>query len=301
MEVKPKEAATKAECEYKAIDVEIETKAMFGYKGKGEMLLDFSLIEDETVNEIESPLLSGVTQEPWPEDVKLYQPFELKQILLPDNANCLTVKAFLRMCRLNYEVVHKSNAEAMSPTLKVPFITAGKFVVADLEGIVQFVNGKGIMLTDKLDNEQKADMRAFMSLIHNVIENAELHICWADKETYNKVTRVRHGSVYPWPLNYMQNWDKRCQVIKKLKALDWYNKTLDDVFAEVDACCEALSTRLDGKRYFFEEGPTELDALAFGHLFAILKTPLPRSDLANTVKKYPQLVDLVQRIRKEYF
>ncbi|VEN36389.1 unnamed protein product [Callosobruchus maculatus] len=265
------------------------------------MLLDFSLIEDEGINEIESPLLSGVTQEPWPKDVKLYQPYELNQILLPDHANCLAVKTFLRMCHLNYEVVYKANAEAMSPTLKVPFIKAGQFVVANLEGIVQFVNGKGIMLTEKLDNEQKADMRAFMSLIHNVIENAELHICWADKLTYNRVTRVRHGSVYPWPLSYMQNWEKRSQVIKKLKALDWYNKTLDDVFAEVEACCEALNTRLDGKRYFFEEGPTELDALAFGHLSAILKTSLPRCELVSIVKKYPQLVDLVQRIRKEYF
>ncbi|VEN37181.1 unnamed protein product [Callosobruchus maculatus] len=113
-------------------------------------------------------------QEPWPKDVKLYQPYEVEQILLPDNANCLAAQAFLKMCQLNYEVVHKQNAEAMSPTLKVPFIKAGRFVIAELEGIVQFVNGKGITLTAKLDNEQKADMRAFMSLIHNVIENAEV-------------------------------------------------------------------------------------------------------------------------------
>ncbi|CAH1979633.1 unnamed protein product [Acanthoscelides obtectus] len=242
-----------------------------------------------------------LTQEPWPKDVELYQPYEVEQILLPDNANCLAVQAFLKMCHLDYKVVHKENAEAMSPTLKVPFIKAGRFVIAELEGIVQFVNGKGITLTEKLDNEQKADMRAFMSLIHNVIENAELYICWVDKETYNEVTSVRHGSVYPWPLNHIQNWEKRSQVIKKLKALDWYNKTLEDVFSEVETCCEALNTRLDGKPYFFEEGPTELDALVFGHLFTILTTPLPRSDLANTVRNYPKLIELVQRIEKEYF
>nr|CAH7767848.1 unnamed protein product [Callosobruchus chinensis] len=253
------------------------------------------------MSDIESPTLSGVTQDPWPEDVKLYQPYDLNQILLPDNANCLAVKSFLRMCHLNYGVVYRANAEAMSPTLRVPFVKAGQFVVAELEEIVQFVNGKGIMLTDRLNNEQRADMRAFMSLIHNVIENAELHVCWVDKQTYNEVTSRRHGSVYPWPLNHVLNWEKRRQVVKKLKALDWYNKTLDDVFAELEACCEALNTRLGGKGYFFEEGPTELDALAFGHLLAILKTPLPRSDLADSVMKYPQLVDFVQRMEREYF
>ncbi|CAH2015419.1 unnamed protein product, partial [Acanthoscelides obtectus] len=95
----------------------------------------------------------------------------------------------------------------------------------------------------------------------------------------SKDVSVRHGSVYPWPLNHIQNWEKRSQVIKKLKALDWYNKTLEDVFSEVETCCEALNTRLDGKPYFFEEG----------------------SDLANTVRNYPKLIELVQRIEKEYF
>ena len=31
--------------------------------------------------------------EPWPADAALYQPFEVEQILLPDNASCLGVQA----------------------------------------------------------------------------------------------------------------------------------------------------------------------------------------------------------------
>lgn len=113
-------------------------------------------------------------QEPWPKDVKLFQPYEVEQILLPDNANCLAVQAFLKMCNLDFQVEPRANAEAMSPTGKVPFIKVGRFVTAELEGIVQFVNGKEISLTDKLDNEQKSDLRAYMSLIKNVIEVAEV-------------------------------------------------------------------------------------------------------------------------------
>lgn len=62
----------------------------------------------------------------------------------------------------------------MSPTGKVPFIKAGAFVVSELEGIVQFVANKGISLSADLDSEQKSDMRAYMSLVHNVLENAEV-------------------------------------------------------------------------------------------------------------------------------
>lgn len=172
------------------------------------------------------------------------------------------------MCNLDFQVEPRPNAEAMSPTGKVPFIKAGRFVTAELEGIVQFVNGKGISLTDKLDNEQKSDLRAYMTLVRNVVEIAEvclllllveykitlkfqLYVCWIDQETYNEVTSVRNGSVYPWPLNHIQNREKRNQVIKKLKVLDWYNKTIHEVHQEVESCCEALSVRLDNNPYFF--------------------------------------------------
>ncbi|CAG9863315.1 unnamed protein product [Phyllotreta striolata] len=239
--------------------------------------------------------------EPWPSDVKLFQPYEAEQILLPDNANCLATQAFLKMCQLPYAVEPRPNAEAMSPTLKVPFIKAGRFVIAELEGIVQFVNGKDITLTQPLDNDEKSNLRAYMSLIHSVLEMAELYICWVDSETYNEVTSGRNGSVYPWPLNYIQNWNKRSQVIKKLKTLGWYDKKLEDVYSEVETCCESLQARLNDQKFFFDHGPTELDALVFGHLFTILTTPLPRSDLANIVRNYPSLIDLVKRIENEYF
>lgn len=81
-----------------------------------------------------------------------------------------------------------------------------------------------------------------------------MYICWVDDETYNEVTTARNGSVYPWPLNHIQNRNKRSQVIKKLKTLGWYNKKLEDVYSEVETCCESLQTRLDGKRFFFEHG-----------------------------------------------
>lgn len=115
-------------------------------------------------------------QEPWPKDVQVFQPYEVEQILLPDNANCLAVQAFLKMCHLEYQVVQYSNTEAMSPTGKVPFLKAGRFLTAELEGIVQFVNGKGITLTGDLETDQKGELRAFMTLIHNVLEIAEVRI-----------------------------------------------------------------------------------------------------------------------------
>lgn len=115
-------------------------------------------------------------QEPWPADVKLYQPHEVEQILLPDNANCLAVQAYLRMCGLTYQIESRANAEFMSPSGTVPFIKCGKYVIPELEPIVSFVENKGISLTTNFDDSQKNDMKAYISLINFVLGNSEVYI-----------------------------------------------------------------------------------------------------------------------------
>lgn len=249
----------------------------------------------------ESLALELGAQEPWPQDVKLFQPYEVEQILLPDNANCLAVQAFLKMCGLDFEVEPRSNAEYMSPSGRVPFIKCGAFVVAELDPIISFVNHKGISLSDKLDSVQKADMRAYMSLINTVLANAELYITWCDKTTLQEVTKPRFGSVLPWPLNHILAWQKRSQVVKKLGVLGWAHKTLDEVYKEIENCCSALSERLENRPYFFGDRPTELDAQVFGHLFTILTTPLPNNRFASIVRGYPNLIELCKLVEKEYF
>ncbi|XP_060808647.1 metaxin-2 isoform X2 [Amyelois transitella] len=217
-------------------------------------------------------------QEPWPNDVKLFQPYEVEQILLPDNASCLAVQAFLKMCNLPFEVEMRWNAEFMSPSGRVPFIKCGAFVVSELEPIVQFAANKGVSLCGRLSTEEKAEMRAYMSLITNVLVNAELYISWIDEDTFNAVTKVRNSSVYPWPLGWLQTRSKRNAVAKRLKALHWHDKTLDQVLADVEQCCNSLSQRL-GDRDFFFGTPTPLDALVYGHTRAILSANGPKAAL----------------------
>ena len=60
-------------------------------------------------------------------------------------------------------------------------VQAGAFVVSEMEPIVAFVNTKGVSLTAALDVGQRADMRAYMSLVNNVLGNAELYISWVDQ------------------------------------------------------------------------------------------------------------------------
>ncbi|XP_045414739.1 metaxin-2 isoform X2 [Lemur catta] len=208
--------------------------------------------------------------EPWPENATLYQQLKGEQILLSDNAASLAVQAFLQMCNLPIKVVCRANAEYMSPSGKVPFIHVGNQVVSELGPIVQFVKAK-------------------------------LYLQWCDEATVGEITHARYGSPYPWPLNHILAYQKQWEVKRKMKAIGWGNKTLDQVLEDVDQCCQALSQRLGTQPYFFNKQPTELDALVFGHLYTILTTRLTNDELSEKVKNYSNLLAFCRRIEQHYF
>lgn len=160
----------------------------------------------------------------------------------------------------------------------------------------------------------------------------QLYICWMDKQTLHEVTYKRYGSVYPWPLNHIQNWRKRRHIENKLKIFNWASYTSEQVVKKVRKCCSTLTEKLGPNKYFYGDTyvyadakatltrmnidfycwwltlafpffrPTELDALVFGHIFTILTTPLPNSDLQQMIKNnFRPLVDFCDRIEREFF
>ncbi|KAI8479064.1 Metaxin-2 [Branchiostoma belcheri] len=136
---------------------------------------------------------------------------------------------------------------------------------------------------------------------HNPSSFVSLYISWCDPTTASEISRPRYSSPYPWPLNTVLAYRKQWDVQNQLKALGWYSKSLEEVYDEVDNCCKALSQRLGNHHYFFKQGPTELDALVFGHLYTILTTPLTDNCLADIVKEYGNLINFCRHIEKKFF
>uniref|UniRef100_A0A3B3YCV5 Metaxin 2 n=1 Tax=Poecilia mexicana TaxID=48701 RepID=A0A3B3YCV5_9TELE len=192
------------------------------------------------------------------------------QILLSDHASSLSVQAYLRMCGLPIQVVCRYNAEYMSPSGKIPFIHVGNQVVSELGPIVQFTKAK-------------------------------LFVQWCDDATAGEISRPRYSSPYSWPLGNILAYQKQWEVRRKMNAIGWGGKTLEQVYEDVNQCCQALSQRLGTQPYFFNKQATELDALVFGHLFTILTTRLTSTELAERVKSYSNLLSFCRRIEQTYF
>lgn len=79
----------------------------------------------------------------------------------------------------------------------------------------------------------------------------QLYICWMDKQTLHEITYKRYGSVYPWPLNHIQNWRKRRHIENKLKIFNWASYTSEQVVKKVRKCCVTLTEKLGPNKYFY--------------------------------------------------
>ena len=211
---------------------------------------------------------------PWPNrHAHLYQPYEETQILLPENASCLSVRTLLKMLHLHVSIEPRGNAEFLAPVgkryknkkdvlkksilffflllrTKLPVLRVEGFVVAEFEPILNFVEMRGFSLSKNLDSQDKSDMRAYLCLVEQIFTNAEQYVCWMDKKVL-PLTYKRNGNVYPWPLNHYQNWQKRKAVIKQLKICDFANNSMEDVALTVEKCCETLSSKLGTQDFFF--------------------------------------------------
>uniref|UniRef100_A0A090XEL8 Putative mitochondrial outer membrane protein n=1 Tax=Ixodes ricinus TaxID=34613 RepID=A0A090XEL8_IXORI len=229
--------------------------------------------------------------EPWPDDAKVFQSFEKSQILLPESASSLGVQTFLRMAGLDHEVEMRANVESISPSGNMPVLKCGSFVIAEMDPIVAFVNTKGIQLTQKPEcSAEGGHQGVHVSHQHRACLVLSSTSAGRMRKTYNEVTKLRYGSVYPWPL------ESRSSCFRPRKTPTYMAERLLFPYVErqvlgmrclkrVQTCCAALSERLGQQSYFFGDKPTELDALTFGHLYSLMTTDLVDGRLGQIVRR----------------
>lgn len=238
--------------------------------------------------------------DPWPENVKLYQPYQTNQILLYQFANCLSTKAFLKMSGLSFHEELRTNAEEMSPSGEVPFLQIGKLVISEFEPIVSHIQARGFSLSQHLSEEEQADMKAYLAMMQNMVVNAELYFTWYDETMWNQVTKKRVASPFVWPVSYVLPLQKRRKQCQRLKALGLSSKSPTEIVESIKVCLLALTEKLGDQRYFFGDKPTELDALVFGHIYTLVTTTLPCRELTEALQGFPKLIKFAQMIDKKY-
>uniref|UniRef100_A0A8C7YCC7 Metaxin-2 n=1 Tax=Oryzias sinensis TaxID=183150 RepID=A0A8C7YCC7_9TELE len=252
------------------------------------------------VNERVLLCLSLTAAEPWPENATLYQPLKGEGLKRPELSVCM-------FASFTFVPVFSSQRIRFCCQTPPPLwqfrLTSGcvgfqcRWSAGQTPNTCRLL---GHSLSDGLDDVQRAEMKAYMELVNNMLLTAELFIQWCDEATVSQITRHRYGTPYSWPLNLILAYQKQWEVRRKMNAVGWGGKTVDQVYEDVSQCCQALSQRLGTQPYFFKI-PTELDALVFGHLFTILTTQLTNTELLERVRSYSNLLSFCRRIEQTYF
>uniref|UniRef100_A0A914YUI1 Metaxin n=1 Tax=Panagrolaimus superbus TaxID=310955 RepID=A0A914YUI1_9BILA len=234
-------------------------------------------------------------------DVYLITPMSQEQSLLYEYAECLAVHSLLKMVDLPYRAQQRPNAVDMSPSRRVPFLRIDETIIADFPRIVDFIELKGVKMSNTRTAAESTDLQALVSLLDEDLRHVEMYIVWIDNETYSKVTKPRCASVHQFPLSLVLPHILRNSMKTYLSDRGYAQYSMQKIISIADSVFRTLSIKLGTRHYIVGDQPSELDSLAFGHLFTILTTELPCLQLINTLKKYHNLIDYCTRMESELF
>lgn len=224
-----------------------------------------------------------------------------EQSLLYEYAESLAVHSLLKMVDLPYRSQQRPNAVDMSPTGRVPFLRIDETLVSEFPRIVDFIELKGIKMSNTRTAAESTDLQALVSLLDEDLRHVEMYIVWIDDETYNKVTKPRSASVHQFPLSWGLPYILRQSMKQYLHDRGYAQYSMQKIISIADCVFRTLSVKLGTKPYIIGEQPSELDSLAFGHLYTILTTELPCLQLVNALKKYNNLIEYCSRMESELF
>ncbi|KAL7075959.1 hypothetical protein ACQ4LE_004203 [Meloidogyne hapla] len=187
-----------------------------------------------------------------------------------------------------------------SPTGDLPYlITEEQETICDISRFVDFLRNskQDIVLDNDLVPSQLCDFDAYSALLKQKIRPALLQTFWLDKYNYNSIIHNCYTQhlIFPYGLYYMEKKRSKADAVVKST-----RKSLQQITMDAIQALNMLSAKLSDNKYFCGDKPCSLDALIFGYLAPLLKTPLPNDRLQLHLSATPNLVRFVESILSIY-
>ena len=234
---------------------------------------------------------------------------------------CVAVEAYLRLAGLRFACEDCKTPYA-SPSGQLPALDQCSDIIGDDSGgakdaaardhtgalaarrIADHLSKKVANLDAHLGSAtDRAHLAAYLALVESKLATATAHYTWIDRDRFTAHTRQAYGAAFPAPLSYIIPWLWRRRAARRLGATLGSGADDSAVRAGAADAYAALSAflRENGEDAFmFGPKPTSLDALAFAHLSFHALSPVGDA-LRDELKRYPNLVAYVERVRRATF
>jgi len=149
--------------------------------------------------------------------------------------------------------------------------------------------------------EQQLQLGQLLELC-NRLKQLELYINWCHEPTYLKATQARFQRRKPWPLRQLLTNRRKNYVTNHLSSIGIFPADIGKIEKEMQSILAIFDNCLNNTDFFFSNNlPTELDALVFGHVFALLTTKGVDGRIPQLVHQFQNLVNFSMNINEIYF
>ncbi len=212
---------------------------------------------------------------------------------------CSKVETYLRMAGVPYRVADAIPLTA--PKGKLPYISDDGRKIADSRFIIEYLKDRyDADLDQGLSPLERAESMAFQRMIEDDLHwAAVMWPRWSQPHNWPANKQAIFGRIPP-VLRDVIAWYVRRQIRKQVRGQGLGRNTENEIFHLGKQDLTALSDFLADKPFFMGDGPTTLDASAFGLLSNVLWCPI-ESPLKAHAQGLKNLVAFCERVRDQFF
>lgn len=200
----------------------------------------------------------------------------------------LKLETWLRLSQLDYQVIPSRNP-ASAPKGKLPYIEDDDGTrIADSSLIIDHLKRTRQIDPDhELSERQRAEAIALQRLFENHFYFIAVHSRWIDPVGWEVVQPEFFGFLPPGIRGLAAGYIRR-QVKRTLHEEGLGRHSQNDLYAMGRADLRAIAVLLGSRPYFFGDGPTTIDAIAYGFLANLFFVPI-ETELKRIGMEYDNL------------
>ncbi len=211
---------------------------------------------------------------------------------------CIKLETFLKMSKVPYQCIYITNP-SKAPKGKLPYICDGERTIADSSLIIDYIKQQYQNIDSHLSPQQYGTSIAVQRLFEDHLYWAIVYSRWIDQENW-PIIKETFFSDLPRMLRPIIPALLKKKMHQALKHQGLGRHSADEIYHLAIQSLEAVAAILEDQRYFFNQKPSSIDAIAYGFLSSILYPSL-RSPLKTTLLQQTTLLQYCKHIHQDFF
>lgn len=212
---------------------------------------------------------------------------------------CVKLETYLKLANIPYECKYTVSTR-LNPKAKMPYVKYKNEIIGDTSLIIERLkHDYGDKLDAQLTEKDKSVALAYKILVEDHLMPMTAYFLWIDPEGFNNFFNavlknrswlVRNIFVGRMVRNVKKNlWGHGIGRHSRQEIIEFANQDI-----------KAVAEFLDNKKYFLGDKISTVDCSIFAVIGVTLTSP-SRSPLVDIIKKYPNLVQYVDRVLQEQY